>query len=136
AAFYGKVLRSAVANASHDESVNMNRLFVAECRADDGPLLQGRLRYRPGPQGRAMPFAKRLSHLVVKVRELEDAGAPRKGSIEKGSIEEPAPAAAEAPAKSKKPAKARPKKAPAAKETQASAKKTKGKKGKGEEKKA
>jgi len=82
-AFYGKVLRSAVANASQDESVNMNRLFVSECRADDGPLLQGRLRFRPGPQGRAMPFARRLSHLVVKVRELDGEGAPRR------TIEEP-----------------------------------------------
>ena len=89
-AFYSKVLRSAVANASHDESVNMNRLFVSECRADDGPLLQGRLRYRPGPQGRAMPFAKRLSHLVVKVRELDGEGAPRR------SIETTEPEAADA----------------------------------------
>jgi large subunit ribosomal protein L22 len=83
AAFYLKVVRSAVANASLDENVNVNRLFVSECRADDGPLLNGRLRYRPGPQGRAMPFAKRLSHLMVKVRELpaepEDEGAGRGG---------------------------------------------------------
>ncbi len=96
-AFYGKVLRSAVANASHDESVNMNRLFVSECRADDGPLLQGRLRYRPGPQGRAMPFARRLSHLVVKVRELDGEAAPRR------SIETPEAAeAAEPKTKGKK----------------------------------
>jgi len=71
ATFYGKVLRSAIANASHDEDVNINRLFVSQCTADDGPLLQGRMRYRPGPQGRAMPFAKRLSHLTVKVAERE-----------------------------------------------------------------
>ncbi len=140
AAFYGKVLRSAVANASHDESVNMNRLFVFECRADDGPLLQGRLRYRPGPQGRAMPFAKRLSHLVVKVRELEVADAPKKGSIE-----EPATATAEALVKGKKPAKAdAKKKAAAAKAAKPAAgkapdkakKSSKGKKGGGEGKKA
>jgi len=103
-AFYGKVLRSAVANASQDESVNMNRLFVSECRADDGPLLQGRLRFRPGPQGRAMPFARRLSHLVVKVREIDGEGAPRR------SIETPEPEAAETT-----PAKPKSKNAPAAK---------------------
>ena len=82
AAFYLKVVRSAVANASLDENVNVNRLFVSECRADDGPLLNGRLRYRPGPQGRAMPFAKRLSHLTVKVRELPEepeAAEPERG---------------------------------------------------------
>ena len=100
ATFYGKVLRSAVANASHDETVNMNRLYVSECRADDGPLLQGRMRYRPGPQGRAMPFSKRLSHLVVRVREVDGGEAPKKGSIE-----EPASAAETAQMSSGTPAK-------------------------------
>jgi large subunit ribosomal protein L22 len=70
AAFYLKVLRSAVANASQDEGVNLNRLYVSDCRADDGPMLNNRLRWRPGPQGRAMPFAKKTSHLTVKVREI------------------------------------------------------------------
>jgi large subunit ribosomal protein L22 len=69
AAFYLKVLRSAMANASQDEDVDVNRLFVSDSRADDGPLHQNRLRWRPGPQGRAMPFRKRTSHLTVKVRE-------------------------------------------------------------------
>lgn len=68
--FYLKVLRSAIANASQDPDVNLNRLYVSDCRADDGPMLNNRLRYRPGPQGRAMPFAKKTSHLTVKVREL------------------------------------------------------------------
>lgn len=78
ATFYLKVVQSAVANASLDENVNINRLYVHECRADDGPLLNDRMRFRPGPQGRAMPFAKRLSHLTVKVRELEEAPAEEK----------------------------------------------------------
>lgn len=72
ASFYLKVVRSAVANASLDEEVNINRLYISDCRADDGPLQGGRLRFRPGPQGRAMPFAKRLSHLTVKVREIAE----------------------------------------------------------------
>ncbi|MFN0241319.1 MAG: 50S ribosomal protein L22 [Planctomycetota bacterium] len=78
ATFYLKVVQSAVANASLDENVNINRLYVHECRADDGPLLNDRMRFRPGPQGRAMPFAKRLSHLTVKVREMEEAPAEEK----------------------------------------------------------
>lgn len=73
AAFYLKVVKSAVANASLDEAVNVNRLYVSDARADVGPLLNNRLRFRPGPQGRAMPFAKRLSHLTVRVREVEEA---------------------------------------------------------------
>ena len=42
---------------------------MSECRADDGPLQQHRLRWRPGPQGRAMPVRKRTSHLTVVVAE-------------------------------------------------------------------
>ncbi len=71
AAFYLKVLQSAIANASQDESVNLNNLYVSDCRADDGPMLNNRLRWRPGPQGRAMPYAKKTSHLTVLVSERE-----------------------------------------------------------------
>jgi len=69
AAFFLKVLESAVANAAQDPAVNVNRLFVVDARADDGPLLQGRMRWRPGPQGRAMPYRKRTSHLTIVVQE-------------------------------------------------------------------
>ena len=75
--FYKKVVQSAVANASQDEEVDVNSLYISECRADEGPMLNNRLRWRPGPQGRAMPFAKKTSHLTVIVRdasELESAG--------------------------------------------------------------
>ena len=69
AVFYLKVLKSAVANASQDENVDVNRLVVTDARADDGPLQQHRLRWRPGPQGRAMPVRKRTAHLTVAVAE-------------------------------------------------------------------
>jgi large subunit ribosomal protein L22 len=69
AAFFLKVLRSAVANAGQDESVDINALFVADSRADDGPLLNNRMRWRAGPQGRAMPYSKKTSHLTVVVAE-------------------------------------------------------------------
>ena len=72
ATFYKKVLSSAVANAAQDESVNINRLYIADCRADDGPMLNNRLRWRPGPQGRAMPYAKKTSHLTVAVAEQSE----------------------------------------------------------------
>jgi large subunit ribosomal protein L22 len=69
AVFYLKVLKSAVANASHDEAVDVNKLVVTDARADDGPLQQHRLRWRPGPQGRAMPIRKRTCHLTIVVAE-------------------------------------------------------------------
>jgi large subunit ribosomal protein L22 len=76
-AFYLKVLRSAVANASLEGEVNVNRLMVSDARADDGPMLQGRLRWHAGPQGRAMPFRKVTSHLTVKVRESAELERPK-----------------------------------------------------------
>ena len=65
-------MRSAMANASQDENVNVNRLVIVDCRADDGPMLQNRMRFRPGPQGRAMPFKKLTSHLTVVLTERAD----------------------------------------------------------------
>ncbi|MCB9883119.1 MAG: 50S ribosomal protein L22 [Planctomycetes bacterium] len=67
--FVEKVLRSAVANASQDENVNVNRLVVSEARVDGGPLVQGRMRFRPGPMGRVMPIRKRTSHIHVVLAE-------------------------------------------------------------------
>ncbi len=104
ASFFAKVVKSAMANASQAEDVNVNRLFVCDARADVGPLLNNRLRFRPGPQGRAMPFAKRLSHLTVKVREREEAGEATKKQKQSKKAAADAPVAAsapEAPAKKK-----------------------------------
>jgi large subunit ribosomal protein L22 len=86
AAFYRKVVRSAVANAAQSEQVNVNRLVISDCRADDGPLLNNRLRWRPGPQGRAMPIRRRTSHLTVVVREADGAvrGQRAPGKSSKG----------------------------------------------------
>jgi large subunit ribosomal protein L22 len=89
ASFYKKVVRSAMANAALDENVNVNHLVISDCRADDGPMIQGRVRFRPGPQGRAMPYKKLTSHLTVKVREVAPvapakARAPRRKKQQKG----------------------------------------------------
>jgi large subunit ribosomal protein L22 len=77
APMYLKVLHSAVANASLTADVNVNQLVISDARADDGPLMQGRMRWRAGPQGRAMPFRKVTSHLTVRLREVDESG--RKG---------------------------------------------------------
>ncbi len=69
-AFFSKIVGSAIANASLDESVDTNDLIIVDCRADDGPMLNNRLRYRPGPQGRAMPYAKKTAHLTVIVAPM------------------------------------------------------------------
>lgn len=90
ARLFEKVLKSAMANASQHGDVDVNKLFVSECRVDDGPLLGGRPRWRPAARGRAMPIRKRTSHLRVKVAEEVDAiltGGPARGSATDESIE-------------------------------------------------
>ena len=64
-----KVLRSAVANALQVPEVRANRLVVSKAYADEGPLLQGRMRFRPSAMGRALPFRRRTCHLHVLVED-------------------------------------------------------------------
>jgi len=69
AAYYIKVVESAIANAAQDAGTNVNNLVILDARADDGPLVNNRLRFRPGPQGRALPWRKKTSHLTVIVAD-------------------------------------------------------------------
>jgi large subunit ribosomal protein L22 len=70
-----KVLESAVANAGQaEDAVKVNRLYVKNIWADQAGLLQGSMRWRPGPMGRAMPIRKRMAHLGVIVAERQDEG--------------------------------------------------------------
>ncbi len=67
--FVRKVLASAVANALQDPAVRASRLVVNRAYVNGGPLLLGRLRYRPGPMGRAMPIRKRTCHIHLTVTD-------------------------------------------------------------------
>jgi large subunit ribosomal protein L22 len=110
-AFYKKLLRSAVANASQEEGVDLNALRIVDARADDGPMVQGRMRFRPGPQGRAMPYKRVTSHLTIGLAEGE---RKRRGRGAKPGAAESKPAPAEAGAKAPS-AKSRANQAPGAK---------------------
>ena len=72
AAMFRKVLASAIANAAQSDAVDVNNLIVREARVDEGPLIHGRPRFRPGAMGRAMPIRRRTTHLKLTVAELED----------------------------------------------------------------
>lgn len=63
-----KVLRSAVANAAHNDEVPAEELFVSACYADEGPTLK---RFRPRARGRAGRIHKQTCHLTVIVSRLE-----------------------------------------------------------------
>lgn len=70
ASFYiRKVLASAVANALQDENVKANRLVVAKAFINQGPLLMGRMRFRPASMGRAAPYKRVTCHIHVHVAD-------------------------------------------------------------------
>jgi large subunit ribosomal protein L22 len=82
-----KVVRSAMANASMDSEVNVNRLFLSDARVDDGPLAQGRVRYRFRSRGGVVPIRKRTCHITVKLTPRpESAGSgEEKGKRKSGA---------------------------------------------------
>ena len=59
-----KVLRSAVANAEHNNGLDPADLVVSRACADGGPGLR---RYRPRAQGRAYQIRKPTCHITVGV---------------------------------------------------------------------
>jgi len=65
-----KVLRSAVANAEHNNGFDPVDLVVSEAYADAGPTLH---RYRPRAQGRAYQIRKPTCHITIAVAPGADA---------------------------------------------------------------
>lgn len=64
-----KVLKSAVANATNNDGLDADELYVAECYADEGPTLK---RWKPRARGRATRINKRTCHITVVVARLDD----------------------------------------------------------------
>jgi len=62
-----KVVESAVANASQNESIDVDTLFVKKIFIDGGPMLK---RIRPRAMGRASRILKRSSHITVVLDEM------------------------------------------------------------------
>ena len=64
-----KALRSAIANAAHNEDISEDELYVSACFADEGPTLK---RFRPRARGRAGRIHKQTCHITVEVARLTD----------------------------------------------------------------
>lgn len=62
----GKVLKSAVANATHNNGLDETKLFVKECYANEGVTIK---RYMPRAKGSASSIMKRTCHITVVVDE-------------------------------------------------------------------
>ena len=63
----GKVLASAVANASNNDGLDPDELYVSACYADEGVTIK---RFRPRARGRAGRIRKRTSHITIIVSRL------------------------------------------------------------------
>ncbi|MCM1985309.1 50S ribosomal protein L22 [Lyngbya confervoides] len=59
-----KLLRSAAANAEHNDGFERASLIIKEAYADQGPSLK---RYRPRAQGRAYQIHKPTCHITIAV---------------------------------------------------------------------
>ena len=61
-----KVVKSAVANATHNFQMDETKLYVKECYANEGITMK---RWMPRAKGSASPIMKRTSHITVVVAE-------------------------------------------------------------------
>lgn len=61
-----KVLKSAIANATHNNQLDETKLYVKECYANEGITMK---RFMPRAKGSASSIFKRTSHITVVVDE-------------------------------------------------------------------
>ncbi|MCG8567013.1 MAG: 50S ribosomal protein L22 [Desulfobacterales bacterium] len=63
-----KTLQSAVANAEHNNELDVDKLIVKNIIVDHGPSMK---RFRARARGRASRILKRTSHLTVIVEQID-----------------------------------------------------------------
>lgn len=63
-----KLLKSAVANAENNFDMNVDKLYISEIFATQGPTLK---RFMARAQGRGVRILKRTSHITLAVKEKE-----------------------------------------------------------------
>ena len=61
-----RLIKSAIANAGQNESIDVDTLYIKKIFVDGGPTLR---RFRPRPMGRATRVRKRSSHIMVVLEE-------------------------------------------------------------------
>ncbi|MBL6829847.1 MAG: 50S ribosomal protein L22 [Pirellulales bacterium] len=63
-----KVIRSALGNAEHQQTVGVDDLIVVDARVDEGPMFK---RIRPRARGMAFSIKRRMSHIKVSLDSVE-----------------------------------------------------------------
>ena len=70
AALIGKTLRSAIANAEHNNELSADELIVKEAVVTDGPTMK---RFKPRARGSAGAIRKRSSHIFITITDEFDS---------------------------------------------------------------
>lgn len=68
-----KVIESARANATNNHGLDGKSLTITTLSVTTGPRLR---RFKPASRGRALPFEKKTSHILVEVTGVEKAKKP------------------------------------------------------------
>jgi len=63
-----KLLKSAVASASHDFQLEGSNLYIAKITVDEGPKLK---RWRPRARGSASEIQKKTAHITIMLDEID-----------------------------------------------------------------
>ena len=63
-----KVIRSALGNAEHQQTVGVDDLIVVDARVDEGPMFK---RIRPRARGMAFSIKRRMSHIKVSLDSVQ-----------------------------------------------------------------
>lgn len=63
-----KLLKQAIANASHNFQLSESNLYISKVFVDEGPKLK---RWRPRARGQASEIQKKTSHITLVLNEIE-----------------------------------------------------------------
>ncbi len=63
------LIKSAIANAKNNNGVEKDNLIIESVIVNEGKALK---RHRAGSNGRALPFKRRLSHIDITLKELNN----------------------------------------------------------------
>lgn len=72
-----KVILSAKANATHNHGYKSTGLRITEISVTPGPRIK---RYRPAARGRALPYQKKSSHILVVIDGEKRESKPKTAS--------------------------------------------------------
>jgi len=69
-----KLLKSAVASASHNFQLEESNLYIAKITVDEGPKLK---RWRPRARGSASEIQKKTAHITIMLDEIKKISAKK-----------------------------------------------------------